>query len=44
MMAETVKDVDETADKTLDFYDKLLDRVIPYDDFKTTLNQLDEFR
>lgn len=41
---ETIKDGIETTEKALELYDKLVDRVIPWDEFKKTLSELDEFR
>lgn len=44
MIFDTVKEGIDTADKALVFYDKLVDRVIPWEEFNETLVELDKFR
>lgn len=41
---ETAKEGIETADKALDLYNRVIDRVIPWKEFNETLVELDRFR
>lgn len=41
---ETIKEGIDTADKMMDLYNKHLDRIVPWKEFKETLDELDKFR
>lgn len=44
LVIETAKEGIETADKALELYNKVIDRVIPWKEFNETLVELDRFR
>lgn len=41
---KTIKESIKTADKALDVYNKVMDRLIPWKEFNETLAELDKFR
>lgn len=44
MVIETIKEGIDTAGCMMDLYNRHLDRIIPWSDFKETLEELDKFR
>lgn len=44
MVIETIKEGIDTADKMMELYNKHIDRIIPWKEFKETLDELNKFR